>query len=151
MLFNHIKTLPALTLIVDDICGSPNEIAKLLHRNTDTVIRWIGNDSAPRSSHLALFLMSRWGRSELSCDAYNERMVNTNLIRALNDECNRLRQKIEDLCQIGDFGSANDPLGVSATPTGLYGLRPPSQQAVSALRVTIPNANSRNLLAARGQ
>jgi hypothetical protein len=65
---------------------------------------------APRAVLLALFWESSWGRSTADCEAFNARKVLQSLSDSLKNENAMLRARIARLEELGDFGSANEPV-----------------------------------------
>ena len=64
MLAHAPRVLPPLAVVLADI-GNPTAaaIAAVLDLDERTVRRWIAADKMPRPAHLALFWLTRWGRS----------------------------------------------------------------------------------------
>lgn len=104
------RHLPPLRALLADL-GSPTAkaIGEALGVNQRTVKRWLAADVAPRPAMLALFWLSRWGRSQLQCEALNETNLKLEIARCLADESQALAGQIDRLTCIADFGSANDP------------------------------------------
>jgi len=72
MLAAFPRHLPAFGTILDDISNpSAAAIGRALGVSARTVQRWIVAESAPRVACLALFPLTRWGRSESDCAAHN--------------------------------------------------------------------------------
>ncbi len=115
------SSLPHLQTLVDDI-GSPSSkaLAKALGVSERTVRRWMRAGQAPRVVLLALFWVSRWGRSALDVELQHDAMLYRALARSLEKERDDLRHRLQRLGSIGEFGSANDP------DTGAPSVRPPS-------------------------
>ncbi len=105
------RHLPPVSMILDDI-GRPKAaaVANALGVNRRTVERWIANDKMPRSAHLALFWLSRWGQSIVDAEAVNTATMYAGLARCYGAQNDALRQRIEKLITLADFGSANSPL-----------------------------------------
>lgn len=110
MLTQLPKTLPPLSILIADL-GHPRPaaIAKALDVSEPTVRRWLRCDSAPRSVLLSLFWLTRWGRSQVDCQAVNDARVHVGLSRALAAENSNLRRRMAKVARLADFGSANDP------------------------------------------
>lgn len=134
--------LPPLSLMVADL-GTPSAatLAKALGVPPGDVRRWLADDQAPRVAVLALYWLTQWGLSDIDAHLVNQARLNAALIRALRDEIEHERKARQTLAAIADFGSANEPqyMGVSLRDRALS-LARLSPQAVSALRVTIPDA-----------
>lgn len=105
------RETPPLSLILDDIGQpAPAAVARALGVSPATVARWMRLDDAPRPALLALFWLTRWGMSIVDCEAVNAATMHAQQARGLTDELRRVREQIERLVQLGDFGSANEPL-----------------------------------------
>ena len=97
--------LPLKEMLADIGRPTPKELAKALGVTERTVWRWLSEDSAPRPVLLAIFWLTRWGVSEIDCEAHN---VATRA-RGLQDELDSIRERLARVAKIGDFGSSNDP------------------------------------------
>jgi hypothetical protein len=102
---------PSLSALLDDL-GRPTakDVGEMLDVNQRTVRRWIFAGIAPRPVMLALFWMTRWGRSALECEAHNDVTLWVAVARCLADENEKLAGRINHLTSIAEFGSANGPL-----------------------------------------
>lgn len=67
------RVMPPLALMVEDL-GSPTgpQLAAFLGVHPRTVARWLARGHAPRPVALALFWLTRWGRSQVECQAVND-------------------------------------------------------------------------------
>jgi hypothetical protein len=92
------RTLPLWESILDDL-GRPSaaRIGRTLDVGASTVYRWNQTGQAPRMACLALFWLTRWGRSEVDCRATNDATMAVALARSLSDE---RRQLHADLAQL---------------------------------------------------
>ncbi len=89
------KTLPVWELILDDLGRPPaHRIAKTLGIGLSTVYRWNKEGHAPKMACLALFWLTRWGRSEVDCRATNDAMTAVSLARSLGEERAALRGQL---------------------------------------------------------
>jgi hypothetical protein len=97
-------------MILDDI-GRPRpaDVAKCLGVSRRTMERWIKNDKMPRTAHLALFWITRWGMSSVDAEATNQARMYAGLAACRSAEVTTLQQTIERLLMLADFGCANDP------------------------------------------
>lgn len=104
------RVVPPLNTLLADL-GNPSRktLAKVLDVHWRTVQRWTSADKAPRAVMLALFWMTRWGRSALECEALNETNFRLAIARNAMEENQKLGERIDHLSSIADFGSANDP------------------------------------------
>jgi hypothetical protein len=104
------RTLPSLGEMLIDIGNPhPKAIAKALKVTERSVWRWKAADKAPHSVMLAIFWITRWGRSEVDAAAQNDAMRFASLARCLQDELDAIQARLARVAQIGDFGSSNDP------------------------------------------
>lgn len=109
--------LPTLADTIRDLGTTPATVATELDVATSTVYRWLEAEKAPRSAMLALFWLTSWGQSHLDADLWNLANISQGLARALRDENANLRARITYLERVGDFGSANDALGLDGAAT----------------------------------
>lgn len=95
---NAPRTLPIWELILEDL-GNPSarQIAKALDVGTSTVHRWGATQRAPRVACLALFWLTRWGRSQVDAQAVNDARAAVGLLRALTEERDTLRHRLAAL------------------------------------------------------
>ena len=92
------RTLPIWDVIREDLAWPPApRIAKVLGVGLSTVYRWNADGRAPRVACLALFWLTRWGRSEVHTRATNDAMLAVALARSLGEERHRLREQLADL------------------------------------------------------
>jgi hypothetical protein len=105
------RSLPVWQSILDDL-GNPHPaaVAKVLGLGVRTVYRYNREAQAPRHVCLALFWLTRWGRSEVHCQAVNDCQVAVAYADAMEREVRRLRTELARVLAVGDFGSANEPL-----------------------------------------
>ena len=94
-------------------------MAKLLGLGARTVYRYNRDGQAPRHVCLALFWLTRWGRSEIDCQAVNDCRLAVAYANALEADLRRVRTELARVLAVGDFGSANDPI-TQAPPGRLY-------------------------------
>lgn len=92
------KALPIWDRILEDL-GRPDapRIARALGVGRSTVYRWNQVGSGPRVACLALFWLTRWGRSEVHTQATNDAMLAAQLARALAQERDELRARVAQL------------------------------------------------------
>ena len=94
---------------------APAELARVLDVPLRTVRRWVREDQAPRVAMLAVFWLTRWGRSQVECHAVNDARMMAALARSRADQLAAAHAELSRLLAIGDFGSANAPT-ISAPP-----------------------------------
>lgn len=89
------KSLPVWESILEDL-GAPAapRIARALDVGASTVYRWNQTGTAPRMACLALFWLTRWGRSEVDARATNDAVMAVALARSLAEERNALRGRV---------------------------------------------------------
>ncbi len=105
------RTLPIWELILDDLGRPPApRVARTLGVGASTVYRWNQAGSAPRMACLALFWLTRWGRSEIDCAAVNDCRLATSYAQSLESELRQAQQQLAHVLAISRPGSANDPL-----------------------------------------
>lgn len=101
---------PPLSVMLQDLGDPPTgTVAKALGVNLRTVYRWKAKDQAPRAVMLALFFATRWGRSQVHCQAESQATLYATYAASLRAELDRALAQLARLGQIGEFGSANDP------------------------------------------
>ena len=83
MLAHAPRVLPPLAVVLADI-GNPStaDLAVVLDVDVRTIQRWIADDKMPRSAHVALFCLTRWGRSIVDTCAVNDAELQTVLGQA---------------------------------------------------------------------
>jgi len=84
--------VPMWDTILEDL-GRPHpvRVARVLGVGRTTVYRWNAAGNAPRAALLALFWLTRWGRSAVHTQATNDALMAVQLARSYREECNRLR------------------------------------------------------------
>ena len=103
-------TLPDWQTILRDLGDPPaGLVAKALGVSPRTVYRWNGS-SGPRVASLALFWLTRWGRSAVNAQATNDALVAVGYLRALQDELAAVRRQLAHVLSLDASGSANQPL-----------------------------------------
>ncbi|MEH0165565.1 hypothetical protein [Roseateles microcysteis] len=131
---------PDFCQILDDL-GQPSNaaIAKALGISVRTVQTYRRENFAPRPVLLALFWLTRWGRSAANADAENQAKMMYSQAMAEKSENRRLRAQLAQLARIADFGCAND--AGPAIPSGrALWLRHQAPRGSRPVRVTIPIA-----------
>ncbi len=104
-------SLPIWHTILDDL-GQPHprRVAKVLGVGLRTVYRWNRTGSAPRSAALALYWLTRWGRSEVYAQAVRDCQVAVGYALAIESELTKARLQLAHVLALSETGSANDPL-----------------------------------------
>lgn len=105
------RSLPIWQTIIEDLGNPhPKRIAKVLGIGVRTVYRYHRENQAPRSVALALFWLTRWGRSQVYTQAVNDCQMAVSYANALEAELNRTRVHLEHVLALSDSGAANAPL-----------------------------------------
>ncbi len=106
------RALPIWETILDDL-GRPHpaQVGKVLGVGVSTVYRWNKARAAPRSACLALYWLTRWGRSEVHAQAVNDATVAVGYAKSLELEVRQLRTELAHVLALSDTGAANGPLG----------------------------------------
>ncbi len=105
------RALPIWQTILEDL-GRPHpaQVARILGVGVRTVYRWNRTGQAPRTACLALYWLTRWGRSEVHAQAVNDATVAVGLAQALQTELDRTRLELAHVLALSDSGAANAPL-----------------------------------------
>lgn len=125
MLQHFPSHVPPLSLLLSDL-GNPRAqaIAKALGVTPRTVQRWIAADEAPLVCRLALFYVTRYGRSAVNAQAENDAQIYRTSHQIAQADAARRTRDVQRLLATGNFGTANDPIeAVSALVTGLPSLK----------------------------
>ncbi len=102
--------VPIWHLMMDDLCNPPAQrVARVLGLSLRSIQRYNATGYAPRHVCLALFWLTRWGRSHVNAQAENAASLTASYFRSLKERVTELEAHVEHLIQIGDFGSANQP------------------------------------------
>lgn len=105
------STLPIWQLILEDLAHpQPRQVAKVLGVGVRTVYRWNQAGSAPRAACLALYWLTRWGRSAVHTQATNDALMAVALARSLGDELELVRARLAHVLALANTGAANRPL-----------------------------------------
>jgi predicted DNA-binding transcriptional regulator AlpA len=128
-------TLPVWETILQDLGNPPaHRVARALGVGRATVYRWNATGSGPRVACLALFWLTRWGRSEVDTQATNDAMLAVQLARALEEDNRALRRALSDQASRDSAAIAGD----SRSHTW-PGARPEARDAIpGALPVSEP-------------
>lgn len=105
------RALPIWETILEDLSRPPPaRIARVLGVGLSTVYRWNQTGSAPRVAQLALYWLTRWGRSEIHAAAVNDATAAVGYANALDAEVRQLRRQLAHVMALADSGAANPPL-----------------------------------------
>ena len=91
------RTLPPLSYLLDDIAHNEKAICYYLQISLGQLQRWKKHDQAPRAYMLALFFVSKWGRSHVSCDAETAARHWASMAGRLDEALTRTRNKHADV------------------------------------------------------
>jgi predicted DNA-binding transcriptional regulator AlpA len=104
-------SLPIWQRIVEDLGNPhPRHLARVLGLGLRTIYRYNRDAQAPRHVCLALFWLTRWGRSEIHCQAVNDCTLAVSYANALETELRQARTQLAHVLAISDTGAANGPL-----------------------------------------
>lgn len=104
------RHVPALSVLLQDLGDpAPAAWAASLGISERTAWRWLRADEAPRCALLALYWVTRWGASQVDCEAYNRAQLALAQLQACRGEIDALRARLALLESIGEFGTANAP------------------------------------------
>lgn len=103
--------LPSWQQLLDEL-GQPSarRLARVLGVGARTVYRWNASGHAPRVACLALFWLTRWGRSAIDAQAVNDARTAVAYADGLRRELLHAERQIAHLRAIGRFDTANEPL-----------------------------------------
>jgi len=102
------------TLMADLGHPQPELIARALGVGRSTVYRWNSARAAPRAPALAIYWLTRWGRSELDTRATHDALMALQLVRSLTAELADLRGKTR--AQEGPEGGQFCVVGTKTSP-----------------------------------
>lgn len=86
------RFVPPWDTLMDDLGRpAPELVARALGVGRSTVYRWNSAGAAPRAASLAVFWLTRWGRSEIDARATNDALMALQLVRSLTDDLAALR------------------------------------------------------------
>lgn len=87
--------LPIWEVILDDLGRPPvRRISKVLGVGQSTVYRWNQHGQAPRAACLALFWLTRWGRSLIDAQATNDAVLYAGYARSLQADLDAVRLRL---------------------------------------------------------
>lgn len=102
--------LPIWHAILDDLGNPPAaRVARVLGVGKRTVHRYNQIGRAPRVASLALFWLTRWGRSAVHTQATNDAILACGYVAGLEREVQRLEANVRQLARLST-GAANHPL-----------------------------------------
>lgn len=91
-------TVPVWESILEDLGHPPApRVARVLGVSQSTVYRWNAEGSGPRVACLALFWLTRWGRSAVHTQATNDATMAIQLARSLGEDRDALQRQVQAL------------------------------------------------------
>lgn len=103
--------LPNWQAILDDLGNPhPKRVARALGVGVRTVYRWNQAQRAPRLACLALFWLTRWGRSIVDSQAVNDCRMAVGYANALESRVTELERQLYNVMALSATGAANDPV-----------------------------------------
>ena len=100
--------MPTLTMILQDLGHpTPRAVAQFVGVGHRTVRRWVAAGSAPRPVMLALYWLTRWGRSQVDCQATNNARQAWAELQAARSVLLATEKQNAHLLRVGEFGAAN--------------------------------------------
>ena len=115
------SSLPIWHTIIDDLGNPPPaRVARVLGLGLRTVYRYNQTGEAPKVALLALFWLTRWGRSAVHVQATNDAILACGYVESLRAEVRRMEGNVRQLAALAT-GAANDPLQLGPRPGGLGG------------------------------
>ena len=92
------RALPVWESILEDLGHPPaHRVARVLGVGRSTVYHWNAQGHGPRIACLALFWLTRWGRSLVDTQATNDAVLHVQLARSLGEERDRLAREVAAL------------------------------------------------------
>lgn len=103
-------SLPIWHTMMDDLCNPPPaRVARVLGLSIRSVYRYNATGFAPKPVCLAVFWLTRWGRSAVHTQATNDAVLMASYVSALQSQIEDTQRQLAHVLTIGNFGSANDP------------------------------------------
>lgn len=103
--------LPIWQAILSDLGDPPaRRVARALGISVRTVYRWNAAQEAPRCAVLALFWLTRWGRSQVNTQAVNDAAMACSYVATLERELAQVRIELAQVARLNATGAANGPL-----------------------------------------
>jgi predicted DNA-binding transcriptional regulator AlpA len=103
------RALPTWQLMLDDLGHPPaKRVGRVLGISERSVYRWSADGCAPRLPSLALFWLTRWGRSAVDAQATNDARVAVGFCHSLNEQNIWFRSELLRVRQLAGL-SLDDP------------------------------------------
>ena len=104
------RSLPTWHMVMDDLSNPPAaRVARVLGVSVRSVYRY-NRGHAPRMALLALYWLTRWGRSAVHTQATNDALVACAYVAGLRRQLEALEAESRHLRSLSSYGSANDPI-----------------------------------------
>lgn len=104
-------------LIMDLGNPHPRDVARALGIGTRSVYRYNRTGQAPRVVCLAVYWLTRWGRSQVHTQAVNDAALAAGYASALEDELDRTKRQLAQVLALNQHGASNDPIGQVRPPS----------------------------------
>lgn len=105
------RDLPIWHTILEDLNNPPPQrVARVLGLGVRTVYRYNRDGHAPRSVCLALFWLTRWGRSQVYHQAVHDCQIAVGYANAIERELKDTRAQLAHVLALSDCGAANSPV-----------------------------------------
>ena len=102
--------LPYWQTLMDDLCNPPPaRVARVLGIGERSVYRYNATGFAPKPICLAIFWLTRWGRSAVNAQAINDATLMVGYVDSMKRQVADLEGQLAHVLSIGNFGSANAP------------------------------------------
>lgn len=89
--------MPHFLTMLDDLPRQPETLCKHLDISRSTLDRYIKAQGAPRAVMLALFWETRWGVSQINCQAVNDARLHAGYSSMLRQQNAKLHKAIQAL------------------------------------------------------
>lgn len=104
------STVPVWHVLLEDLAHPPaRRVARVLGVGVRTVRRYNSTGRAPRPCLLALFWLTRWGRSSVHAQATNDAILACSYLAALQRRVRELETEVQRLAALSGHGAANAP------------------------------------------
>jgi hypothetical protein len=105
------QALPIWHTILEDLGNPPPaRIARVLGLGRRTIYRYNHTGRAPRHVCLALFWLTRWGRSQVYCQAVHDCQVAVSYANCLEADLAQVRDQLAHVLKLNQAGAANDAI-----------------------------------------
>lgn len=113
-------SLPVWQALMADLGDPPPaRVAKALGIGERTVYRYNSTGYAPKPVALAVFWLTRWGRSMVNAQATNDAIAACGFVASLRRRIEELEAQNAYLLSVGSFGSQNAPTVAPLRPSFL--------------------------------